>query len=657
MKRLKTCQGRARVVIDHVAPSLDCGKFPVKRPEGEAFHVRAHVIADGHDHLDVRLAWRREGQRKWEEIVMADIGNDVYTAFFEPEGPGIHEYRVLGWSDPFRNWHVGFIKKSDAGDPQIGVELDIGSDLVAGAASRARGKDAETLHGWAHFLGDHSRDLLQKVRLAREPDFFTTVSRYPNRSLQTEGEVLSVFIEREKAYFSTWYEFFPRSVTREGIDHGTFREASGRFAEIAAMGFDVVYFPPIHPVGETFRKGRNNALEAGVGDVGSPWSIGSAEGGHKSIHPGLGTMTDFKELIVEAERHGLEVALDIAFQCSPDHPYVRDYPQWFKWRPDGTVQYAENPPKKYQDILPFDFETDDWEALWLELKSIFDFWIEAGIRIFRVDNPHTKPLEFWRWCIREIKGVHPEVIFLAEAFTRPKRKYRLAKAGFTQGYTYFTWRNDPDEMRAYLEELAHSNVNEFFIPNFWPNTPDILHEDLQKGNRATFMGRYILASTLSSNTGIYGPPFELMERDPFPGKEEYNHNEKYEIKHWDWDRAGHLKREIGRVNQIRRGHRALQRTSNLRFVESDNPLVLAYLKQTPEREDQILVIVNFDWQNQQAGHINLPLREMGIGSDKRFTVKDLYDPSEPVYPWRGPRNFFSLDPVKAPAHIFEIIVD
>ncbi len=588
---------------------------------------------------------------------MKDLGNDVYAASFTPEGPGIHEYRIIGWVDPFRNWHVGFVKKSDAGDSTIGVELDIGSDLVAEAASRARGKDIEKLHGWAQFLGDHSRDLLQKVSLARDADFFATVSRYPNRTLQTEGEVHSVLVEREKAFFSTWYEFFPRSVvTRKGRRHGTFKEACGRFAEIAAMGFDVVYFPPIHPIGSTFRKGRNNALLAGDEDAGSPWAIGNGEGGHKAIHPCLGTMADFKDLVAEAGRHGLEVALDIAFQCSPDHPYVKDHPQWFKWRPDGTVQYAENPPKKYQDILPFDFETEDWEALWLELKSVFDFWIEAGIRLFRVDNPHTKPMEFWRWCIREIKGAHPEVILLAEAFTRPKRKYRLAKAGFTQGYTYFTWRNNPEEMRAYLEELAHSEVSEYFIPNFWPNTPDILHEDLQKGNRATFMGRYILASTLSSNMGIYGPPFELMERDPFPGKEEYNHNEKYEIKHWDWDRPGHLKREISRVNHIRRAHPALQRTTNLRFVESDNPKVLAYLKQTADRADQILVIVNFDWQNQQAGHINLPLREMGIGPDKRFVVKDLYDPSEPVYPWRGASNFFSLDPVKTPAHIFEIIV-
>jgi starch synthase (maltosyl-transferring) len=421
------------------------------------------------------------------------------------------------------------------------------------------------------------------------------------------------------------------------------------------MGFNIVYFPPIHPIGRAHRKGRNNALEATEDDVGSPWAIGSKEGGHKSIHPQLGTMEEFKSLLRDAGEYGLEVAIDIAFQCAPDHPYVKEHPQWFKWRPDGTVQYAENPPKKYQDILPFDFETEDWKALWVELKSIFDFWIEAGVKIFRVDNPHTKPMEFWRWCIMELKREHPDVLFLSEAFTRPKRKYRLAKAGFTQGYTYFTWRNHPQEVRAYVEELTATDVKEFFLPNFWPNTPDILHEDLQNGNRATFMGRYILAATLSSNTGIYGPAFELMEQEPFPGKEEYNHNEKYELKNWDWDRPGNLKNEIARVNHARNTHPALQRTDNIRFVDCDNPRILAYLKQTPDRRDQILVVVSFDWHHTQSGNLLLPLGEMGIGPDKAFKVKDLYDPVQPEYDWRGPRNFIQLDPRRSPAHILQIM--
>jgi starch synthase (maltosyl-transferring) len=654
MKHIAEFSGPARVVIDHVIPSVGGGLFPVKRPIGAPLSVTAHVIADGHDHLDVRLAWRRLGARKWIETVMADCGNDAYAGSFQPDEIGFHEYRVIGWSDPFRNWHVGFVKKSDAGDPKIGVELDIGATLVAAAAARAKGADAEQLRGWAAFLGDHSRDLLQKVQLARQSDFYERVHAWPDRSRQTEGAIHPLLVERERAFFSSWYEYFPRSCAEQPGEHGTFRDAARRFPEIAALGFDVVYFPPIHPIGRIFRKGRNNTLEAAPEDVGSPWAIGSEEGGHKAIHPQLGTLDDFKELLVEARRHGLEVALDIAFQCAPDHPYVKAHPQWFKWRPDGSVQYAENPPKKYQDILPFDFETDDWQALWQELKSIFEYWIEVGVRIFRVDNPHTKPMEFWRWCIGAIKHAHPDVIFLAEAFTRPKRKYRLAKAGFTQGYTYFTWRNHPQELRAYVEELAHTEVAEFFLPNFWPNTPDILHEDLQKGNRATFMGRYILAATLSSNIGIYGPAFELMEREPFPGKEEYNHNEKYELKHWDWDRPGNLKPEIARVNQLRHSHPALQRMDTVRFLDTDNPRVLAYLKQTPDQRDQLLIIVNFDWHHPQSGHVTLPLAEMGHGSDRALAVTDLYDPTQPRYIWRGAKNFFLLDPAKAPAHIFRI---
>lgn len=654
MKSLASFPGAARVVIDHVSPAVGGGALPVKRPLGDALAVTAHVIADGHDHLDVVLAYRREGARRWQETAMSDLGNDEFAGSFLPEEIGFYEYRVVSWADPFRNWHLGFVKKSDAGDPKIGVELEIGAELVEQAASRAKGDDAMQLEGWAHFLRDHSRDLMQKVQLARETAFYEKVRAYPDRSLQTEGETCRLLVEREKAYFSTWYEFFPRSCADDATRHGTFRDAEKRFPEIARMGFDVVYFPPIHPIGRKFRKGRNNALEATDGDLGSPWAIGSDEGGHKAIHPELGTLDDFKHLIDEAGRHGLEVAMDIAFQCAPDHPYVQSHPQWFKWRPDGSVQYAENPPKKYQDILPFDFETDDWQALWIELKSIFDYWIGVGVRIFRVDNPHTKPMEFWRWCITEIKREHPDVIFLAEAFTRPKRKYRLAKAGFTQGYTYFTWRNHPAEMREYLEELARSEVKEFFIPNFWPNTPDILHEDLQKGNRATFMGRYILAATLSSNIGIYGPAYELMEHEPFPGKEEYNHNEKYEIKNWDWNRPGNLKNDIARVNAIRHAHPALQRTDNIRFMDTDNANVLAYLKQTPDRSDQMLVIVNFDWHHQQSGHVSLDLSEIGIGPDRAFVVKDLNDPTQPEYVWRGSKNYFSLDPVKSPAHIFRI---
>lgn len=654
MNPIEAGTGRQRAVVDYVEPSVDGGVFPVKHRHGEPFTVIAHVLADGHDQVDVVVAYRRVGEPHWRETALHEQGNDVFSGTFFPESTGLYEFRVLAWIDPFRNWHAGFIKKSDSGDSKIGVELDIGAGLIRAAAGRSSGAEADQLKAWASFIGDHTRDLLQKVALTRDPQLYHRVHCHPDRSQQTVSSSHLLLVERERAFFSTWYEFFPRSCSGDPSRHGTFRDAVRNFPEIARMGFDIVYFPPIHPIGLVNRKGRNNALEANTDDVGSPWAIGSRLGGHKSIHPDLGTFEDFRFLLEEARQYGLEVALDIAFQCSPDHPYVREHPEWFKWRPDGSVQYAENPPKKYQDILPFNFETEDWRGLWQELKSIFEFWIEAGVRIFRVDNPHTKPMEFWRWCLLDLKSRFPDVLFLSEAFTRPKRKYRLAKAGFTQGYTYFTWRNRPAAMREYVEELASPPVNRFFLPNFWPNTPDILHEDLQNGNRATFMGRYILAATLSSNTGIYGPAFELMEKEPFPGKEEYNHNEKYELKVWDWDRPGNLKSEIARVNHIRRVHPALQQSFRIRFVDSDNPNLLAYLKQARDGSDPVLVVVNFDWFNRQSGFLNLPLSVLGLGSDRPFSVVDLYDPSNPEYAWRGARNFVELDPRKQPAHLFAL---
>jgi starch synthase (maltosyl-transferring) len=436
--------------------------------------------------------------------------------------------------------------------------------------------------------------------------------------------------------------------------HGTFQDAKSRLHEIDRMGFNIVYFPPIHPIGKAFRKGKNNSLTPSDTDVGSPWAVGADTGGHKDILPELGTLEDFQSFIDEAARYEIEVALDIAFQCSPDHPWVKEHPQWFKWRPDGTVQYAENPPKKYQDILPINFENEDWENLWQELKSVFDYWISVGVKVFRVDNPHTKSLAFWNWCILEVKKDHPEVLFLAEAFTRPKRKYNLAKAGFTHGYTYFTWRNTPSEMREYLTELTTSETKDYFWPNFWPNTPDILHEDLQVNNRAAYMGRYVLAATLSSNIGIYGPAYELMDHEPFPGKEENNNSEKYELKHWDWNAKGNLKNEIARVNEIRNSHPALQTTFNVVFADSDNPHFLCYLKQNWDRSDQILVVVNMDWEHKQSGFIDLPLEHMGIGAHDSFTVRDLYDPFQAEYTWQGGRNYIELNPHFRPAHIFKI---
>jgi starch synthase (maltosyl-transferring) len=416
------------------------------------------------------------------------------------------------------------------------------------------------------------------------------------------------------------------------------------------MGFDVLYFPPIHPVGHTHRKGRNNNPVADPDDPGTPWAIGSEEGGHKSIHPQLGTLEDFQSLIAKAREYDIEIALDIAFQCSPDHPYVKQHPEWFRWRPDNTVQYAENPPKKYEDIYPFDFQTENWQELWEELKSIVQFWIEQGVRIFRVDNPHTKPFSFWEWLITDIKTSCSDVIFFSEAFTRPKVMYRLAKLGFTQSYTYFTWRNTKCELIQYFTELTQTEVREYFQPNLWPNTPDILTEYLQSGGRSAFMTRFILAATLGASYGIYGPAFELFENHPRePGSEEYLDSEKYEIKNWDIARTDNLKELIARVNRIRRENPALHRDWNLHFHEVDNEQLVCYSKHTDDLSNVVLVVVNLDSQYTQSGWVELPLEKFGIDEQKHYGVHDLL--SDARYVWKGSRNYVELDPQIIPAHI------
>lgn len=653
MKNSTLLAGPRRVVVDRIHPAVNDGNFPVKRVLGDFIEIRAHVFADSHDIVGVEVRIASLTTDYVDTVPMHGLDNDEWIANARLPEIGLYEYSVVGYIDHFASWHSGFLKKADSGAP-VDVELLIGSELLLAASRRAKGDERKQLAAWGKALADTSVSVEERIGLARRPEVRDLAVGFPDYSLSTASDRQMLLIERERAAFSTWYEYFPRSCSDDGQRHGTFADAETRLPEIAKLGFNVVYFPPVHPIGEKFRKGKNNALVAGEDDVGSPWAIGSKEGGHKAIHSELGTLDDFKQFIARSEKLGLEVAMDIAFQCAPDHPWVVEHPGWFRWRPDGTVQYAENPPKKYQDILPINFETEDWQALWEELKSVFEYWIEVGVKIFRVDNPHTKSFEFWRWCILEIKKEFPEVIFLAEAFTRPKRKYRLAKGGFTQGYTYFTWRNHAWDMREYLTELTQSETKEYFWPNFWPNTPDILHEDLQRGNRATFMGRYILAATLSSNIGIYGPAYELMDREPFPGKEEYNNNEKYQLKAWNWDAPGNLKAEIARVNEIRNCHPALQRTFNLFFGECDNPNILCYLKQNFDRSDQILVIVNMDWNHPQAGTVSVPLHHLGFGSDGEYLVVDLYDPARTRYRWRGSHNYVKLDPRIRPAHIFKV---
>ncbi len=533
--------------------------------------------------------------------------NDRWKGEFVVEEVGIYHYTVEGWIDYFKTWQRDFQKRFEAG-LSLNADVLIGIGYVEETLIKASPEDKEKLLRFAEDLKKReSREELVSVALSEE--ITELMYKYPDKKFAVTYERdLGVAVDRGKAGFSTWYEFFPRSCSPEPGRHGTFADCERFLPEIAGMGFDVLYLPPIHPIGRTNRKGKNNAPEVHPEDVGSPWAIGSNEGGHKAVHPQLGTLEDFARLVKKAKEHGMEIAIDLAFQCSPDHPYVQEHPEWFIWRPDGTIQYAENPPKKYEDILPLNFETEKWKDLWEELKNVVLFWVERGIRIFRVDNPHTKPFSFWEWLIQEVKKDYPDVIFLGEAFTRPKVMYRLAKIGFTQSYTYFTWRNTKRELTDYLKELTETEVKEYFRPNFWPNTPDILPEYLQYGGRTAFMIRLVLAATLASNYGIYGPAFEFWVNEAAPGKEEYLNSEKYELKHWDRDKIGDLRDFITRVNRIRKENPALQTMENLHFYEVDNDSLLFYGRTTEDLSDVILVVVNLDPFHTQSGWVNVPMR-------------------------------------------------
>jgi starch synthase (maltosyl-transferring) len=658
---------RQRVIIDRVEPEIDGGRFPIKRVVGEQVKVEADVFTDGHDVLRCLLLWRREGDRQWSEVEMETLPNDLFSAEFTVPEMGRYLYSLTAWVDPFRTWRRDLEKRVAAGQ-DVAIDLLTGAGWIEAAGVRAQeaGRRAEgrVLSGLARDLA-RGLDPEARLRLAFDPELVDLMDRYAERSRATAyGRELAVVVDRERARFSSWYELFPRSTAgigdgvggNDGADgprHGTFEDCAERLGYVAALGFDVVYLPPIHPIGPTHRKGRNNAPEAAPGEVGSPWAIGSEEGGHKAVHPELGTEEDFRRLVFKARDLGMEIALDIAFQCSPDHPYVREHPEWFKKRPDGTIQYAENPPKKYEDIYPFDFDTEDRQGLWEELKSIFDYWIGFGVRIFRVDNPHTKPFPFWEWLIAEIQRAHPDVIFLAEAFTRPKIMYRLAKLGFTQSYTYFAWRNTKEELTEYFEELTAPPLREFFRPNLWPNTPDILTEALQFGGRPAFVERLILAATLGASYGIYGPAFELLEHTPRePGSEEYLDSEKYELRQWDLERADSLKDLIVRVNRIRRENPALQSDAGLVFHDVGNEQLLCYSKATEDGANVILTAINLDPHHTQAGWVDLDLEALGVEPEESFQVHDLL--SGLRYLWRGPRNYVELDPWALPAHVFRV---
>ena len=643
---------KVRVVIENITPRIDCGRFPIKRTSGESVVVEADVFTDGHDLVAAVMMYRHDSSSEWHKIPMQPLGNDRFSAEFTVQQLGSYQYSVSAWVDHLESWRRGLLMKYEARQ-DIHVDIKTGALIAEAMADRAHGTDAQRLREWAAAIVDMRRDIEARIALTQTESIRELEYRYPDPDIVLNWDSpLTVSVERERARFSTWYEMFPRSAATEPGKHGTFADVQKLLPYVASMGFDVLYMPPIHPVGVTERKGPNNNPKSSPGDPGSPWAIGGAEGGHKAIHPELGTLDDFKKLIANAGEHGIEIAMDIAFQTTPDHPYVREHPEWFLKRPDGTIQYAENPPKKYQDIYPFHFESDAGQALADELRSVVEYWISQGIRIFRVDNPHTKPFPFWEGLIGEIRRLRPDVIFLAEAFTRPKVMYRLAKLGFTQSYNYFPWRNTKRELIDYFTELSQPPVSDFFRANLWPNTPDILPEYLQYGGRPGFMIRLVLAATLGASYGIYGPPFELMDGRPLEaGKEEYYDSEKYQVRHWNRDEPASLKEFIALVNRIRRDNAPLQSDRGLKFHGTDNDTLLAYSK-TRDSGDSILVVVNVDPHHAQAGWLQLDLVTLGLPESGTFQVHDLL--SGQRFLWQGPRNFVSLDPERGPAHIFRI---
>jgi starch synthase (maltosyl-transferring) len=632
--------GRRRVIIEGVSPTVDDGRFPAKRVTGEIALIEADIFADGHDVLSAVMLHRHESDSKHRETRMTPLVNDRWRAELPIEKLGHYFFTIEGWVDHFLSWHRD-LQKRDASE--LEMQLRIGAEMIRAAASRAKARDRKRLE---HFIATIEGDdeMTDKLHDMRSDELLDLMWRNSDRANATRlAREYAIEVDRPKAAFSAWYEMFPRSF-------GSLRNVEAELPRIAKMGFDVLYLPPIHPIGSKFRKGRNNIVNAGPQDVGSPWAIGSTEGGHKTIHPQLGTFEDFRNLIGAANTSGLEVALDIAFQTSPDHPYVAEHEDWFLKRPDGTIQYAENPPKKYQDIYPFFFESPAWRDLWNELRDVFLFWIDNGVRIFRVDNPHTKPLPFWYWTIREIKKAHPDVIFLAEAFTRPKIMYWLAKAGFSQSYTYFAWRNTKYELTEYFSAISKPPISDFFRPNAWPNTPDILTEYLQYGGRPAFVIRLILAATLSSNYGIYGPAFErLVHEAREPGSEEYRDSEKYEIKQWP-QTTDDLSAMIAVVNRVRRENPALQQNVTLQFHNTTNDEIICYSKSAGE--NVVVTVANVDPHNTQSAWIELDLAALQLDGNQPFQVHELLSGAR--YTWHGPRNYVQLNPQVVPAHIFRI---
>ncbi len=640
-------QNQTRIIIESVKPQLDGGSFYIKRIINQTVQVTAHVFSDGHDVVECCVKYKHEKDKKWSEVRMTPTENDEWEAEFVVTKQGFYTYYIEGWVDYALNWQHGTGRKIND-NQHVKSELLEGAEYCQALLKEVTKEEKAYLNSAIKAFQDPAL-YNQAIAVALSDELHQVFKKYPTRTLANVSDELRVYVDRKKALFSTWYEFFPRSASEMPGKHGTFKDCERLLPRVAEMGFDTLYFPPIHPIGEVNRKGKNNATTAEKGDVGSPWGIGSQYGGHKSTHPELGTIDDFKSLVRKAQSLGIEIAMDYALQAAPDHPYVKDFPQWFKWRPDGTVQYAENPPKKYQDIQPIYFESGDWKNLWKELLDVALFWVEeCGIRVFRVDNPHTKPFYFWGWLIGEIKKKHPDVLFLSEAFTRPKIMHELAKQGFTQSYTYFTWRNTKAELIEYVTELTQTEQKEFFRPNFWPNTPDILPYALQTGHEAVYLQKYFLAATLSSSVGIYGPAYEFMVHEAMPGKEEYLNSEKYEVYHWNWEAKNKLTTVITRLNHIRKEHESLQQTNNVVFCKTDHDQLMAYYKFDDAKTDHTLMICNLDPYYPKQGMVRLPLEEIG---HQPVRVTDLITGNS--YWWDKEWNFVELHPA-LPFHLFKI---
>ncbi|HJX25465.1 MAG TPA: alpha-1,4-glucan--maltose-1-phosphate maltosyltransferase [Chthoniobacterales bacterium] len=638
-------------VIENLRPLIDGGRYPIKRVVDEDLVVEADVFKAGHDVVAAALKWRILGDSRWQETPMTHIDNDRWRGACTLYENAIYEYTVEAWTDTFRGWRDEFAKKFEAGVSALTSEALEGAALLEAAAQRAYDyNDAARLLELSQRIA--AGDLAEINAIAHSGELEVLMATYPDRSGATQySPPPRVIVDHTIARTAAWYEFFPRSAEGRGDRGSTLRDCLPRIDDAQAMGFDVIYFPPIHPIGSTNRKGRNNSTTCLPQDPGVPYAIGSDAGGHKDIDPALGTLDDFDWLQAEVRNRGMEIALDFAINCSPDHPYVREHPEWFYQRPDGSIKYAENPPKKYEDIYPLNFRCENWAALWEEMKSIILFWADHGVRIFRVDNPHTKPLPFWEYLITEVRAKYPDVLFLAEAFTKPKMMKALAKTGFTQSYTYFTWRDSKQELIEYFTELTQTDMREYFRGNLWPNTPDILPFGLQEGGRPAFMIRAALAATLSSLYGIYSG-FELCENQALPGREEYVDSEKYQWKERDWNAPGNIKDWIARLNKIRKENRALQIYDNLRFYQADNDAILFYAKMTAARDNIILIVVNLDPHRKQSSYIDVPIDQFGSMDGDVYQVHDLI--SDARYAWHGRRNYVELDPEIQPAHIFRV---